>query len=509
MKNVIKYIALLISGLFLFTGCIDENPEDQIGAGDFYKTTEDINKAVVACYNGMQSPIKKEWALTEIRSDNARHYGANSSNQTSKELYDINNFRVQTSNSFNQEYWEATYHNIANCNTVLQHINVVDNATLKSQYEAEAKFIRAYHYFNLVRLYGPLFIVTERINMEEANKAERSSIDKVYTLIVDDLIDIIGDGSTTNMLPKKHTDANTGRADIWAAKSLLAKVYLQLGQLNDARTLLRDVELNSGYGLVLSGYADVFSVNNEMNKEIIFNIRFKEGGYGLGSNFANYFAPANSYDLIVVGGGDGYNCPTDNLRAAYELGDKRRDISLVDEWINRTGDHVYIAYVKKYWSEVKTRYDGENDWSLIRFADILLMLAEIENELSGPDAGLLYLNQTRIRAGLLGLNSGDVPNKHTFRMALEKERRAEFAFENHRFFDLLRTKRLASIMKNYYETEQIRNSGTGLLNSYYTDISNLSYLAEEYRTLEDWQYLLPIPYSVMTVAPNATQNPGY
>jgi len=508
MKKILKYI-FIIFGFLSITSCIDENPTSNIGAGDYYKTTEDINQAVIASYNGMQLAIRNEWALTELRSDNTRHYGANSTATKSIEIYNINSFRLLTTNTYNQDYWETVYHNIANCNTVLKHINVVNNATLKNQYEAEAKFIRAYHYFNLVRLYGPLFIVTQRIGMDEANNAERSSVEKVYELIIGDLEEIIGDGSTTNMLPLKHTDANIGRADIWAAKNLLAKVYLQLERFSDARTLLLDIEANSGYGLVLTSYADVFSINNEMNKEIIFNIRFKSGGLGLGSYFANYFAPANSSSMIVIGSGDGYNCPTESLRNAYETGDKRKDASMADSWINDTGGTVYISYIRKYWSEVPSRYDGENDWPVMRFADILLMLAEIENELSGPDAGLPYLNQIRNRAGLVSLVSADVPNKYAFRMALDKERRIEFAFENHRFFDLVRTGRIKSVMKEHYSTEQIR-SGNDVLNPYYDgNVESPSYVPVNQRDLQDWQLLLPIPYSVISVAPNATQNPGY
>lgn len=506
MKNLIKYISIFC--LILTTSCIDEDPIDQIGEGAFYKNTEDINQAVMACYNGLQSTIKEEWYLTELRSDNSRHYGSASTATNSKNIYALDNFRVETTHPVVRNYWEATYHNIANCNTVIKHLGVVSNETLKKQFEGEALFLRSYHYFNLVRLYGPLFIVTERIGMEEANKAERSSVEKVYELIENDLKTVIGtDGDP--LLPRTYEATQKGRADIWAAKSLLAKVYLTLGRLSEAKTLLKDVEANSKYGLVKNNYGNVFSISNEMNEEIIFTVRFKAGGFGLGSPFANSFAPNNSSDMIINVGGDGNNCPSSDLIAAYEAKDLRKDITLAETWINPNGQIVYTAYTKKYLSQVQTKYDAENDWPLIRFADIILMLGEIENELSGPNAGLPYINQTRTRAGLDPLVAGDVPTKYAFRLAMEKERRLEFAFENHRLFDLMRTDRLVTIMKNHYDTEQIANSSTGVIGSYYDDSKNESYLLPSYRTLQSWQMLLPIPYAVMTVAPNATQNPGY
>jgi len=503
MKKITKYITI-ISLIFAISSCIDENPIDQIGADGFYKNTEEVNMGVMACYNGLQSTIKNEWALTELRSDNARHYGAGSNNTASKNMYALDNFRVSTVHPTNEEYWEDSYHNIANCNTVIEYLDVVTDETLRNQYHAEALFLRSYHYFNLVRLYGPLFIVTERIGMDVANKAQRSSVDDVYTLIVDDLKNIIDN----KMLPDKYSDSQKGRIDMWGAKTLLAKVYLTLGKLSEARTLLKDVETNSHYELI-DKYADVFSTSNEMNDEIIFTVRFKAGGYGLGSPFANQFAPQNSFDAIITAGGNGYNCPTNDLLNSYDPVDNRKDITTGWTYINPSGETVYVAYVKKYLSPVTVAFDAENDWPILRYADVLLMLAEIENELTGPSAGLPYINQTRTRAGLTELTVADVANKNDFRMAIENERRFEFAYENHRVFDLMRTNRLNTIMKKHYDSEEIANLNNGNLTMYYGDPKNESYLPEEYRTLQNWQYLLPVPYSVMTVAINATQNPGY
>lgn len=503
MKKIIKYIPLFCL-LFTISSCndfLDRDPIDELGAGAFYKNTGEVNQGVLACYNGLQNTMRYEWYLTELRSDNSRHYANGSTAVTSKNIYAMDWFKVETTHPVNKDYWEAVYHNIANCNTVLQYLDVVDDADLKKQFEGEVVFLRAYHYFNMVRLYGPLFIVNERISIEKAKEAERKPVGEVYSFIESDLLNAIG------KLPDSYTDDQKGRVDIWAAKTLLAKVYLTLNRLGDAKTLLEEVrDNNKGYGLVTTSYKDVFSTTNEMNKEILFTVRYKAGGYGLGSRFANAFAPANSFDFIITAGGDGENCPTQDLINSYNPADERKDVTLAETWDNK-GATVYVAYPTKYLSQVATKYDAENDWPVLRFADVLLMLGEIENEQSGPAAGLPYLNQIRSRAKLADLTLTEVPNKNAFRTAMEKERRWEFALENHRYFDLLRTNRIIPVMTNHFETEVYLNQNSGSASGYYTEPSYESYLAN--RNLEEWQLLLPIPFSVISVAPNASQNPGY
>lgn len=502
MKTKIIYLPL-IAIVFSFFSCLDLNPISDIGEGAFNKNQDDVYKAVIACYNGLQKPMNNEWYLTELRSDNSRLYGSGSTATRSRDINAMDIYRVETSHPVNTDYWDDSYHNIANCNTVLKHLGVVDDADLKIRFEAEAKFIRAYHYFNLVRLYGPLFLVTERISGDEAKKTDRSSVEDVYTLIIDDL------KFCATELPISIASADKGRVDRWAAKTLLAKVYMTLGELSEARPLLLEVENTavSGYRL-LPNYADVFSINNEVNDELLFSVRYKAGSIGLGCTFPNDFAPANSLALIVNGGGSGDNCPTQDLINAFDPEkDLRKKVCLEPTWQDEADKTVFVPYVTKYLSPVTIKNDGENDWPVLRYADVLLMLAEIENELTGPAAGLDRLNAVRTRAGLDPLTLQDVPDKYQFRVALFKERRLEFAFENHRFFDLVRSNQLIDVMKANFESELEPNRSSGNLTSFYRDPGKGTYL--ENTTLQNWQLLLPIPLSVMNVSPNATQNPGY
>ncbi len=497
--------------LFILTACNDfltVDPTEYIGEGSFYKNKDDINQAVIACYGGLQKCMNNEWFLTELRSDNSRHFVGNSTNQTSKNIYDLDKNRISTNHAQNEEYWESVYHNIANCNVVLKHLDVVEDESLKRQYEGEALFIRSYHYFNLVRLYGPIFLLTKSAEIDEMKTMERSNVNVIYNQIEEDL-----KATIDNRLPDKHASTDKGRVDVWAAKTLLAKVYMTLERWSEAKTLLQDVKENSGYKLLATSYADVFSTSNEMNDEILFTVRYKAGGLGLGSPFANNFAPANSFAFIINSSGDGFNCPSYDLTQAYDSADSRKNVTLSETWEN--GDKpegertVYTAYVKKFLSQVSTKYDAENDWPVLRFADVLLMLGEVENELSGPTATALnLLNATRERAGLTALTEEDIKDKNQYRLAMEKERRLEFAFENHRFFDLVRTNRFITVMEAHYETEQTVNAANGNLSGCYTEPGNAgSYMSN--RTLESWQLILPIPLSVITVNESITQNPGY
>ncbi|MGQ1888825.1 RagB/SusD family nutrient uptake outer membrane protein [Thermophagus sp. OGC60D27] len=515
MKKIIN-IALMVLAVAALSSCedfLDKKPIDQLGEGSFFTNDEELNMATIACYSSLRNLTNEEWRLTEIRSDNARLYIKNTGDAINVRLRQMDNFTVETTHDENTEYWEAAYKAIDNCNVVLEHLDAVENQDLKDQFEGEARFIRAYVYFNLVRLYGPVFLVTERMTIEEANNYARSSVQDVYELIENDLALACGHGDTNALLPDSYDDSNLGRATSWAAKTLLAKVYLTQKRYSEAKELLLDVKDNSGHEL-LDDYASVFDVNNEMNAEIIFAVRYLSGGYGQGSPFANYFTPRDG--TFVPGRSYNYNTPTNDLIEAYdsEGDDVRKNVVLNATWIDDSGNLNAVPFVTKYLSEFENELDAENDWIVLRFADVLMMLAEIENETSGINNALPYVNMVRERAGLDPIEEGDVVSQREMMLIIEKERRLEFAFENQRFFDLLRTNRLATVMKNHYNSEliisSINDDGTVVSEMYYANVpSDMSYLVEDERELEEWQYLLPIPNSVMSVAINATQNPGY
>ncbi|MDR1585780.1 MAG: RagB/SusD family nutrient uptake outer membrane protein [Prevotellaceae bacterium] len=486
MKTLIKYI--LFACVLLFASCdLNLQPISEIGEGNFYQNTDEVYAAVVACYNGLQKPMENEWALTELRSDNSRLYSTATTSTANMLLMNLDQAKATSTNQHVYDYWYYVYHNIARCNTVLkaQNLAVVDNDSIRGVFEGEARFIRAYHYFNLLRLFGPVFIVSERISAEEAKTFDRSPVGDVYDFILEDLKFAAGS------LPDKYPAAQKGRITSWAAKSLLAKVYVTLGKIDsETKELLKDIYENSGHKLETS-YEKVFDAKNELNDEIIFTIRYISGGINLGSPFGNYFAPLQSGSAVINYSGNGYNYPTTGLTQAYTKNDSRRNATIALDYVDDLGNTVVRSYVTKYLSPVTLKEDGDKDWPVIRFADMILLYAEVVNELDNPAAALPFINETRTRAGLNELKERDVPNKHEMRMAIEKERRLELAYENHRWFDLIRTERVLEVVNSHYANEV-----------FYEEVPGAGPLTSQ-------TVLLPIPQKEIDINPHISQNPGY
>lgn len=475
--------------VLIFTSCdLGMQPISEIGDGAFYKNTSELNAAVVACYNGLQDPLRYEWMLTELRSDNSRlHTSATTSTDRTMQL-DFDQSRISATSEHVYNYWKTVYHNIARCNAVLMHSDVVKDATLRAQYEAEARFIRGYHYFNLVRLFGPVFIVDKRLDAVSARNYSRSTVDEVYEFLISDLT------FAKDNLPTDYPATEKGRLTSWAAEALLAKVRMTRGLFDTTtRDLLKDIIDNGGYDLEQK-YEDVFDINNELNKEILFTVRYTSGGIGLGSPFGNWFAPLQSGASVINGGGNGYNYPTDDLVAAYSSADMRKNITIALDYTDDQGKVVDRRYVTKYLSPVTLKEDGDKDWPIIRYADVLLLYAEVLNELEGPASALPHINRTRQRAGLAPLEAADVANKHQMRMTIEKERRLELAYENHRWFDLIRTSRVIEVMQEHWATE-----------NYYTSITEETGPL----VLTENLILLPIPQKEIDINQVITQNIGY
>lgn len=511
----IKYLMILV-GLQLAScnNVIDLYPQSNLNTGTYYTTLDEVKAGLTGCYNGLQAPMAFEWQMTELRTDNSKQGVPASTSSTNRDLSDLDMFLPATIHSAVYSYWLTSYNNIRNANIVLDRLGVVYNPSSglidlktieikisdsdRKQLAGEALFIRAYHYFNLARLYGGVFLIHTPISASEAKTINRSSIDDIYKLIDADL-----KFATTNLSAAKFGSiptANIGRANQWAAKALLGKVYLTLNKKADAVTLLQDIVSNSGYSLQ-KNYADVFSIANEMNSEILFSVRYKAGGLGLGSPFGNGFAALNSGSTIINGSGLGNNYPTTDLNSFYTTPDLRKDANIA---VFGTGTASRL-YVKKYLSPVILSGDGESDWPVIRFSDVQLMLAEAQGFLP---TSITLINIVRTRAGLAVLPS-TVNSVDTFEQALADERRLEFAFENHRFFDLIRfnktmtTIKVEQVLKNHFAKEYSTH-----YNQYPAPLLTL---VELQANVTPEKLLLPIPQREIDTNPalNITQNPGY
>ena len=507
-----KTYLLLASAVMLLSSCdLDKYPYSEVAADEYVHDDETLNTLVVGCYNGLHDVMYYEWAVTELRSDNTRMHLNNSTSSQSKLVEQLDQGVINAEHAWVSDYWNASYSVIARCNNVLQYLDHASTPENRNMYEGEALFLRSLQYFNLVRLWGPVFKVTEKVPSDEARYMQRSSVDEIYDLIEGDLRHIIEDG----LLPETQKDANLGRADMVATKALLAKVYAtryEVGEerYREAANLCLEVLRSSRVGNPLSAnmmvnYGDIFSTHNEMNPEIIFAVRYIGGNVGLGSPFGNLFAPTNNGANVIVGTSSNYNFPSDNIMAAYDMGngsDIRRGVNVAESYFNATtGQEVTrnARHIRKYFNidqstnPISTQFDGDADWPVIRVADIALLYAELINEMSGPGSeALTYLNMIRERAGLAPYSMGEVSSRYDFREALRNERRLELAFENQRWFDLLRWGIARETVNSYIASE-----------SFYSDYSY------SVNPIADWQVMLPIPIDVININPNCAQNVGY
>lgn len=474
--KALRYIlpfGFLVAGMVSCSKIIDLKPESNVTVDNYYRNYDEVKAALTGVYNGMQGPLNNEWSMTELRSDMSKQGSPNSTAVANINYNNLNTYLQSPTLPGVYDYWFATYKNIRSANYVLRSLGVkYENGQInmgvatadvtedqQKQLAGEALFIRAFHYFNLVRLYGGIFIITDQQTPAQLKKIPRSSVNECLQFIEADLKAAVDYLPAVSYNAQKAEDL--GRVTRWAAESMLAKLYLQVNRKVEALALLNDVISNSGHDL-LPSYADVFSVANEVNKEIIFAVRFKSGGVGLGNHMANSFAALNSGSTIVNGNGSGLNYPTANMEAKYiapstGFADERKAATI--------GRYNALTYVKKFISPVMVKNDAENDFPVLRFSDVLLLKAEALG--FSPEAVAL-INKVRERAGagpypgtgnfnaqfyLYPESGAEAITADNFIYKLLEERRIELAFENHRLFDLHRMGKYLELMELYYESE--------------------------------------------------------
>lgn len=465
---------------------LDVEPESEITTEFFYSSAEEVEFALIAVYSSLQNMMNVEWILTELRSDNT-YMNVDSSSSSDTPLRTIDRFEVTSTNEHITEYYRSAYSLIALANRVLDNLEVIEDTDVRNQFEGEAKYLRAQAYFNLVRLYGAVPIVENVITGEEGLEIERSSQEEVYTFIENDL------NMASDLLPEGYDQNNVGRATKWAAMGILGKVYLTTHKNQEAIDILEDLVANGPHDL-LNEYEEIFDSGNEYNAEILFAVRYQSGSLGLGAPFSNFFAPVQSDDYVVTGGGDAFNVPTESMASSYETED-RKDPSMADFWVGKDGVENFKKYIKKYNSSFSVVDDAGNDWPVLRYSDVLLMFAEAYNELGNTSKALGYLNKVRTRVNLEAYENSEVVSYFDFKIALEEERRVEFAFENQRWFDLVRTGRALTVMNQHFNTE-----------FQYNDPDDPE---SPVTPIEEWQLVLPIPQYEIDLNPNFAQNIGY
>ncbi|GAB2558967.1 RagB/SusD family nutrient uptake outer membrane protein [Spirosoma areae] len=447
----INFFILLVSACLL-GACsdlsLDQVPQTERSEANFYQTNADFYNAIVGVYGALKHPgiigqgSGSYLYMTELATDNTETGQARGG--TANELFYFEDFNFSLASTTLSNAWTGHYAGIARTNSILDRLPTVSiPQASKDRFEGEAKFMRALFYFNLVRFFGDVQLVTHEITSPYgANSITRSPAAEVYALIISDL------KTAETKLPAVIPNAEAGRASVGAAKTLLGKVYLTLKQYDNAAAKLKEVIDGNSYSL-MPKYADVFPATTSYaaNKEYILAVQYKSGQIGQGSDLWSNWAAVNSaVALLGAGGGTGggFNRPTADMETAYEPGDLRKDASMLSSYKATNGTAVNERYVVKFRQQGALNNDADVDFPLLRYADVLLMYAESLNELGKTAEALPYLNQIRKRAGLAdkaALSQAD------FRLAMEQERRVELAFEGHRWFDLVRTGRFVTVMK--------------------------------------------------------------
>ena len=443
-----KIAALIFSGIFL--SCEDKlnlAPQNNLSLDNFFQSQQDLEQALVGVYDALQET--GQYGLNfiyfmEVRSDNSF---SRSITNSGGEFGDIELFRDKPTNSRLNATWSSCYRTIQRANVVISRAPSIDMEVFEQgKIVGEAKVLRALTYFNLVRLWGgvPIMLNETKDPFDFVN-LERSTVEDVYQVIEQDLLEAIAS------LPS--TSNSAGRIVQNTARSLLGKVYLTLKKHKDVASQLKEVIMSDQYRLQ-SDYNDIFLISNENNTESIFEIQYTSGSSNEGSGFANYMA----IDPIQVGGNGtalGDNIPTPDIVDLYRDDDARKSVN-IGELNGRT-------FCAKYIEIPNQNQDGDKNFIVLRYADVLLMYAEALNEIGYQADGVAfdYLNQVRSRAIVGGeYSSTDLPDQTSFREAIALERQLELAFENHRWFDLLRTNEAIKVMGRH----TLKNGVLGVIN---------------------------------------------
>ncbi|MGK6350908.1 RagB/SusD family nutrient uptake outer membrane protein [Parapedobacter sp. DT-150] len=511
MKKLIILVVAVISLGACSESFLDNVPEDTLTSGNFFKTESDFQQALIATYGAVRTAGDlNSWVMGEMRSDNT-HYdinrGADASIGTMARLA-VADFLDDDGNGVTNSKYDGSYVGISRANVILDRIiDVQMDAGKKDQIIAEAKFLRAFFYFELVRYYGgvPLYI-HEVSNAEEAS-LQRATVDEVYAQIIADATEAAA------ILPPKAREL--GRASKAAAHMLLGYVYLTQKNYPAAEEVLRAV---TGYGYsLLPDYRSVFDPTNKTNNELIFEVQYQDGPNGIPSDFIYRFLPLTDDASIVTGFSvknitSGLNVPTQDLLESYEAGDTRLEASVaIAEGTGETGSSFIIESIKspvnysapagkegkpfisKYsWPHAIVEETNSN-WPIYRYADALLLLAEALNEQGGGKSAeaLTYLNQVRNRA-FDGEGTIAATDQATLRDIIAHERRIELAFENKRWLDLVRTDQAVDVM-NAHGVE-IKAADPNVSPSAYN--------------VTAWRLIFPIPRREIQIG-RLEQNPEY
>jgi hypothetical protein len=461
--KIFRISLLVIVSTFVTISCdnyVDIEPEFAQDADNFFVTPNDYDRALTGAYDLLQTSYLDLW-LGEIASDNAIAGGESVTD--SPGLHEIDEMKHSGVNAELRSLFKFMYAGITRVNYIFENKDKLEFEG-KDSILAQASFLRAFYYFQLVKFFGDVpLIVDKRLAATEISSQKRTPKAEVYAQIEADL--------TTAINTLEWTSTVKGRITKGAALSLLGKAYLFQGKYTEAAQTLDQVIDQKQYTLVSAAdYGNSFRVSGEGNSESVFDIQYiglEGGSYScfvcLEGFVAVGFHGIRDYTGPEYATGNSYNLPTKDLYDAFDGADIRRDVSVLDieAWKAANAGVSYKAgggghsgyYNNKYLKRAGELGLGDDDLTspvnhrVIRYADVLLMAAEAHNRKASPDdvKALAYLNEVRARVNMAPVSASGA----ALTTAIFNERRYELAGEGHRFFDLVRFNKAAEVIPGF------------------------------------------------------------
>ena len=518
MKQIKLFISILIT-VILVSSCKKDfltlYPQGNLNEGNFYKTTTDFKQALVGAYVPLRDVSNMAYNMDEIRADNSR-YDYNAKDRGNALAENLTNFLDAADNPLLLTRYQADYNGISRTNVILDRIQTISFKMAdadKNQIIGEAKGLRAYYYFDLVKNYGGVPLSINEVTKPADAYLARATEDDTYKQIIADLTD-----AYALLKAPTFSGAETGHMTKGTIATMFGAVYLQRKNHLSAIPYLREV-IAMGYSLY-PNYRDIFNPSNKNgNKEIILDVQYQSGTTGQQSDFIYRFTPLTTNTMNILGVSfnntvGGWNVPTDDLVDLFDMGDKRLDASVgivegtIDANTNFNPIRVasivnYVAapgtvakyFAKKYYyTPYPNLYrNTDQNWPLYRLSDVKLMLAECLNETDKQGEALIILNEIRTRAFGAGLGQYTTSDQVTLRGLIAKERRFELCFENKRYQDLIRTGQAISVLTAYGAKMKLK----------------YGYLLPQTYNITQNRLLYAIPLREMDLNSKLVQNPGY
>lgn len=491
MKKIYKYVVAALIG-FSTVSCNDfltVLPDDQYSVEGMYKNQKDFEQAVYGVYAEVQELYKSNanWLrLVIMRSDDSRRGGERNSEPFGRFTDDASN--AQTLNWM----WEHYYKIVSRCNFIFDKIEggEFSDSYMKDYIKGETHMLRAYAYYQLATQYGGVPLYDKLYSVAETKTIKRASLEETFAFAIKDYETAIG------LLPEDWSGTRLGRVTKYAAHGMLARLYMFKNELGKAKPHLEAV-INSGKYTMETEYSACFNDANDNGPERVWEVQFNGGQLGQGNQFITGLLPGDyTGNLMPFGGYSTCFDVSKDMVKAYEKGDLRKDLSIQTNIMDKGVVDTVSWYITKYCYYTYTPKE-KNDWAnnlpILRYTDVKMMYAEVLNAEKYEANGTAFtiLNEVRKRAGLPVLTSKELPDQESFKQAIIKERRVEFAFEGLRWFDLLRWGIAVDVMNKFLMAE---DEGEG-----------------RYQ-MKSHQTIFAIPFNEMTRYNDESvmwQNPGY